>query len=380
MYLNLFVMLGVLAATPAIARRAAGLRRHALFWPVTLMLAWTLVATGAGPWFPDTPTRLFHVVRVALVLAMALVLEPPEARAGLAGFIVAALLAAMVVAIHHVWGLPAWEIWGSLLMSRNNFSSGNMISMATASGLCFYLAISGRLARTDGWVALAAALALGLTVALHAVSRNSQLLLAVLLLAAVWHRYRSWRSLMAGALLGLAVAAAIWNFSPTTKSRFAELAASLQQATSAADYGTSGGIRLRMYQEALQGMLEHPFLGVGVGSWLPNWNAAWMAMDVPVTPELKLQFSTINNPHNDFLLAGSETGVLGMAILVWLLAAGIRQGWRQRSASGGMVVVLGVALFFTALVNAPFRDAALGTTLLWLFGASLAAQRRPGDA
>jgi O-antigen ligase len=265
-------------------------------------------------------------------------------------------------------------------MSRNNFSSGNMITMATAGGVCFYLGISGRLARPDSWVAMAAALALALTVALHAVSRNSQLLLAVLLLAAVWHRFRSWRAAFAGGLLGLGMAAAIWNFSPTTKGRFAELATSLQNATSTSGYGNSGGIRLRMYQEAFQGMVEHPFLGAGVGSWLPHWNAAWLAMDVPVTPELKLEFSTINNPHNDFLLAGSETGVVGMAILVWLLVAGIRQGWRQRSASGGIVAVLGVSVFFTALVNAPFRDAALGMTLLWLFGASLAAQRRPGDA
>ncbi len=41
----------------------------------------------------------------------------------------------------------------------------------------------------------------------------------------------------------------------------------------------------RMYQEAVQGMVEHPVLGTGVGSWLPHWNSVWMGMDVPVTPE-----------------------------------------------------------------------------------------------
>ena len=380
MYLNLFLMLGVLAFSPGVRRRVAGLQHHALFWPIALMLGWTVLAAAAGPWFADTPTRLFHVFRVALVLCMALVLEPPEAYAGLAGFLTAAVLAALVVAVHHVWGLPSWDIWGGLLMSRNNFSSGNMITMATASGVYFFLGISGRLDRHAGWLALAASLALGLTVAMHAVSRNSQLLLAVLLLAAVCYRFRSWRAAVAGVLLGLAVVAAIWNYSPTTKSRFAELGVSLQNAASTSDYGTSGGIRLRMYQEAVQSMVEHPFLGVGVGSWLPRWNAAWMAMDVPVTPELKLQFSTINNPHNDFLLAGSETGVIGMLILVWLLVAAIRQGWRQPSPAGGIVVVLGVSVFFTALVNAPFRDAALGMTLLWLLGVSMAAQRSASHA
>jgi hypothetical protein len=36
---------------------------------------------------------------------------------------------------------------------------------------------------------------------------------------------------------------------------------------------------------------------------------------------------------------------------------------------------MAVSLFVTCLVNAPLRDAALGMTLLWLLGVSVAAQR-----
>jgi hypothetical protein len=47
----------------------------------------------------------------------------------------------------------------------------------------------------------------------------------------------------------------------------------------------------------------------------------------------------------------------------------------QHSGAGGITAIIGMSLFATALVNAPFRDAALGMTLLWLLGASMAAHR-----
>ena len=57
----------------------------------------------------------------------------------------------------------------------------------------------------------------------------------------------------------------------------------------------------------------------------------------------------------------------------------LRVGWQTRSMVGGATVVMGVTVFVTSLLNAPFRDAALGMTLLWLLGASVAAQRAPSD-
>ncbi len=344
------------------------------------MVAWTCLAALAGEWLPDTPTRLFHVMRVALVLFMGMVLVPSEAWAGLAGFLLASVLAALVVAAHHVWGLPAWDIWGSLLTSRNNFSSGNMITMASACGVFFYLGISGRLARGEGCMASGAALALAVTVAFHAVSRNSQLLVVVLVLTAVFCRSRSLRSAMAGAVVVAVLVGSMWHFSPTTRNRFIELAGNLQSATVEANYGTSGSVRWRMYQEAVKGMVDHPMLGTGAGTWLPQWCSVWLSMDLHMPPEDRLSFAEINNPHNDFLLAGTETGVAGLLILARLLARFVQEGWRSPAVAGGITVVMGVSMFATALVNAPFRDAALGMTLSWLLAVSSSAQGGSADA
>ena len=380
MYLNLVLMLLALTFQPDIVRRMRQLPYSVVFWPILLVLIWTALAAALGPWLPDTATRLFHAARVALVLFMGLLLAPAEARAGLAGFLAGAAGAALVVAVHHVWGLPNWPIWSSLLSSKNNFSSGNMITMATASGVCFILGLGGRLGRREGWLALALALALALTVAFHSVSRNSQLLLAVLLLGAVFCSFRSLRSVLVGVLVVLALAASLWHFSATIQNRFTELANDLQSAAIGISYASSGGVRWRMYQEAVQGMLDHPLLGTGVGSWLPHWRSVWLGLAVDLPPEIRQQFAEINNPHNDFLLAGMETGVVGLVLLAWLLVRFIRHGWLKHSAAGGITAIIGTSLFATALVNAPFRDAAFGMTLLWLLGVSMAAQRRSTHA
>lgn len=373
MYLSLLLMLVGLAFAPAIGRRMARLPQSVVFWPLIAMLLWSVAAAIAGPWLEDTSTRLFHLTRVVLVVCMGLLLVPSEARFGLAGFVVAALVAALVVAVHHLWPLPPWAIWASLLTSRNNFSSGNMISMATASGVCLALAVARPPVGRYRWLALGAAAALALTVALHAVSRNALLLLLLLAPVALFCRFRSARALGGGILVLLGAAAALWQLAPTAKARFLELAQNLQAATSATQYGTSGGLRWRMFQEAWQGMLEHPWLGTGVGTWLPHWRATWMAMDVQLDPLTKGQFAEINNPHNDFLLAGMETGLPGLLLLAWVLWRFARLGWRQASTAGNITVLLAVALLATCLVNAPLRDAALGMTLLWLLGVSVAA-------
>ncbi|MBC7619857.1 MAG: O-antigen ligase family protein [Candidatus Saccharibacteria bacterium] len=373
MYLNLLLMLTALAIAPDWLARVLKLRRESVVLPIALMVAWTLLAGAVGDWFPDTATRLFHVVRVALVLCIGLMLTPSEARMALAGFMLAAVFAALLVCAHHIWGMPDWAIWNGLLSSRNSFSSGNMITLATACGVYFFLGILKGLQHEDRWPLLGAGLALAIVVALHAVSRNSQLLLVLLLMTAVVCRFRSLRAAVAGLAVVVALAGSMWQFSPGTQSRFHELLSNLRAAEVGSSYATSGGVRWRMYQEAAQGMAAHPVFGMGVGSWLPHWRTVWMELEKDGSPAVQRQFSEINNPHNDFLLAGMETGVPGMLILIWLMARFVRTGWRQYSAAGSITVVMGVSVFATAVVNAPFRDAAFGMTLLWLLAVSVAA-------
>ena len=106
----------------------------------------------------------------------------------------------------------------------------------------------------------------------------------------------------------------------------------------------------------------------------------WAQLGPSQPPELHAQFSEINNPHNDFLLTGMEIGIPGMMLMVWLLGAFFWSGWCTRSTLGGVTVIFAASIAGTALVNAPLRDAALGMTLLWLLGVSMALRGVSADA
>jgi O-antigen ligase len=371
MYLNLLLMLTALGFAPDIRQRLQRLMRNGAFVPLVAVCIWTFLAAGAGAAYPDTPTRLFHVFRVTLVVCVGLMLTRHEARLAITGLMVAAMYAVLVVLIHHIAGLPDWAIWNSLLSSRNNFSSGNMITLAIAGGLAFLRATDSGLARRPRLWWMAFAVLIALVVAFHAVSRNSQLLLIVLLLAVVVFRFRSAKAVLAGLVSSCLLVAVAWQFSPTTQSRFAEMAANVRAVQTESNYVSSVGVRLRMYELALQSMASHPVMGTGVGSWLPLWSEYARELDQQQLPGEKL-LTTINNPHNDFLLAGMETGVPGLLLLLWLLLHFVASGWRRRTTGGGATFVLGLAMLVTTMFNAPFRDAALGMTLLWMLGVSLA--------
>lgn len=380
MYLNVLLMLTALAVWPGVVPALRRLREQALVLPIALFLGWTLLATASGDWFPDTGTRLFHSVRVALVLCLGMLLSPSQARMAFIGFLCGSITAAMIVIAHHVWGMPDWTLWASLLMTRNNFSSGNMLTMATAAGACLVLGLGRGVPRGNRTWLLAFFVTFALIVALHAQSRNAQLLLAGLILVALLYRFRSAKAAVAGLATVALLAALTWQFSPTTSKRFVEMASDLHAVTTEQKYSTSVGVRWRMYQEAVQGIGEQPLLGTGLGSWLPRWRSVWAQLGESQSAEVNAEFSEINNPHNDYLLTGMEIGIPGMLLMIWMLWAFFWSGWRSRSTLGGLTVIFAASIAATALVNAPLRDAALGMTLLWLLGVSMALKDNPVHA
>ncbi len=184
------------------------------------------------------------------------------------------------------------------------------------------------------------------------------------------------RATLAGLERVVVLAVVVWHFSPTSKTRFMDMARKLEAAKVESNYATSVGVRWRMYEEAIKGMIEHPAFGTGLGSSIPHWRSVWTELGKNISPETQRAFADITNPHGDFLLTGIETGNVGTMIMVWLLAGFIRTGWNRISTPGGITVIMGVSVFSTALVNAPFPDAALGMTLFWLPAVSAAAGKR----
>jgi len=338
-------------------------------WLVGLPLLWAMLVLATQGWHEDSATRLFHLVRVALLLCIGLALLPRERWLALYGLMAGAVFAAAVMLLNQVWALPDWAIWRAMLTVTGNSSSQKFIMLAVAAAAALWLGLQAGLdwRRRLPWL-LAAAL-FATVVAALSISRNAHLVLLFLPCVVLALRYRGWRVRAVGLLLLLAGAAAVWQLSPTLQPRFEAAAQEMQHFAATGELGGSASVRWRMYQRAWQGMSEQPLLGTGLGSWLPLWRAE-MADENPAMAE-------INNPHNDWLLTGMEKGVPALLLLLALLLA---LGWHSArhsrgDALAGVAHLLVWTVFITALVNAPLRDANLGLSMLWLLAAFAAGQR-----
>jgi len=282
-----------------------------------------------------------------------------------------AVFAAAVMLLNQVWALPDWAIWRAMLTVTGNSSSQKFIMLAVAAAAALWLALQAGLQWRARLPWLLAAALFACVVAALSVSRNAHLLLLFLPCVVIALRYRSWRVRAAGLLVLLAAATALWQLSPTLQPRFATAAQELQHFAATGQFDGSASVRWRMHQRAWQGMNEQALLGTGLGSWLPLWRAE-MADENPAMGE-------INNPHNDFLLTGMEKGVPALLLLLALLLA---LGWHsarhsRADALAGVAHLLAWTVFITALVNAPFRDANLGLSMLWLLAAFAAGRLKP---
>ena len=88
---------------------------------------------------------------------------------------------------------------------------------------------------------------------------------------------------------------------------------------------------------------------------MPIWESA--SQDQPAT-------SGYNNPHNDFLLWGMESGLPGLLLLVVFFVLLLLPAFKQKNVEGGLGWLFGSALLVTCTINAPFRDATLGMALI----------------
>src|SRR5207245_8960972 len=89
--------------------------------------------------------------------------------------------------------------------------------------------------------------------------------------------------------------------------------------------------------------------------------------------------------HDDYVQNAAETGVLGLGLWLWLLAAVLRAGWLAAGAGGSpeegaaAAGLLGgcVALMVDAWFNFPFRIIP-ALVVFWLFAGLLAARAADG--
>lgn len=117
---------------------------------------------------------------------------------------------------------------------------------------------------------------------------------------------------------------------------------------------SSSGLRLELYTNSLKIIKKNPFIGTGTG----NFQTAYAEL-INGTG-----FNRSDNPHNEFLMAGVQFGMLGILVLLccfitqWVCAASLKSTDKRLLARGLVLTTI-----TACMVASPLQDSAEG----WFF-------------
>lgn len=156
-----------------------------------------------------------------------------------------------------------------------------------------------------------------------------------------------WRQGIAVILALMGLAAAAYQASPRLHDRMDLVMAEYQAWQTGHGKDTSTGQRLDFYYNTLQIVRQHPVFGVGTGGFSAAFAQQTQGKDVMQT----------RNPHNEYLMITVQTGVIGLALLLylfhtqWRCAPLLDTPFEQDTARG-----LALAYMANSLFNSPLLD------------------------
>lgn len=321
--------------------------------------AWPFIVAAYSGWFTDTTTRLFHMARVALMLQMGLMATPSERLYAFNGLVWGAVFTSIVVLTHTIYPLPEWAIWHHLLSVKGSQSSRSMIMLALASGVCAAMWMKTRQqADLQPSLWLIGAVVFALVVGIFSISRNAQIVLLTMPLVLLIHRYRYLKGIFFTLVACVIFSLIAWTLFPSVSLRFTAAIVELRNVLNNGNCESSVGVRFAMYEMAWHQLLQHPWMGTGVGSFVDFWRPL-AENNCPTT-------AGIRQPHNDFLLFAMETGWLGLlttwAVIIWFA----NKFWKQATIYGTAGLMLCLTFIITGMVNSPMRDAGIGFVMIFL--------------
>jgi O-antigen ligase len=103
----------------------------------------------------------------------------------------------------------------------------------------------------------------------------------------------------------------------------------------------SGGHgRIAIWANTLAMIKKHPVAGVGMGNWSVHYPLYQQVVRVDPLMTDEIQHA---NAHNDYLELGSELGLVGVALLLWLAVAACRLSWARLSDSSAEAPLVDLA-------------------------------------
>jgi O-antigen ligase len=310
------------------------------------------VIYSAAPLHEATRFWLKYRELVYLPLFLLLCRDRQVARAGLAGLVCAMAMVfvlGMLLLLNHFRPAPGphpyYALFGSYIIQG--------VVMALSA---YYFAVEAIVNPRRRLVcSLIAGLALFFVLFINPGRTGYAVALALALLLLFQAVPRRW--LAPGVLAILLAVAGTFLASPNFANRLSGIVTGLQGSHEDAA-ASSAGARMRFYRGSLVVIGRHPIFGTGTGSFTHVYNDQAAIDNNAVT----------SNPHNEYLMIGVQTGIVGVGALLILLGTLWLQAARlpQPEAWCGRAVTLALAI--SCLFNSSLMDHVDGQVFAFQIG------------
>ncbi len=379
---NILLALVLLTAFASLGSTTHLSVNHPIARTALMLFALLLVAMAYGATPLSTAFALVakYIDLLFIPVFMLVLAEERKRRSARWAFIVAmgvTLLLSYLVRFEWIapmsWMQPYIEVANPAIF-HSHITHNNMMAFAA-----FLALLESRSARTRssrlGW-ALFALLA-AINVLFMVQGRTGYLILLALVGWFAWStlaRYRYARGLAWDWRHGLVILAGMvslgvvaYHASTRLHDRVAQVMAEYQAWSPGQGRTTSTGQRLDFYYNTLQIVRDNPLMGVGSGGFPEAFKQQVQGTDVLLT----------NNPHNEYLLIAVQTGLPGLALLLYLFYT----QWRyaphlpsalEQDAARGLVL----AYLVNCMLNSALHDHADGLFFAFMTAALFAGLKR----
>lgn len=265
-------------------------------------------------------------------------------------------------------GLPLF--WASSNLAKDYYAVFSSyldqgIMAAVLAAICWHgrCLAPGKYGR---FIAIFIAIAAMLNVFFVLIGRSGHMVAILLLSVAImWQLPKKVRLLVL--LLPFLIVLALFFTSNAVQQRLSLVKSEIQTYSPDKPATTSTGIRLQLWNNALDIMGQHPLTGAGIGSWTPEYNQRQLLHNpahVPIQPN--------GNPHQEYLMWGVQLGFPGLVLLLAFFASLLRDSMAFSTPHARALQSTLLALMVACCFNSTLYDSYIGDFFCVALGLLLA--------
>jgi O-antigen ligase len=350
--------------------RAPGYFRQPMTWLCLALLGWMLLTSYiADSNFDPTKSRFILYGLLLMLPLFGLRIPKDLAARTIRVFLVASVLAGLIILTDKIFHLPDAQIWRQLIGYTGNKSISNLILLTIGATMLLVCALaeSGQIKtgdRAHQFYPLYAAF-LAWIVLWTAQSRTALLLLPIVLIAVLLREQFELKTKVIVSLSALLLTSAIILSSPTAAGRIQQAFVGYNATEFTEVKSNSMIVRNEMNKLSVEMFKASPHIGNGIGSWEKQWH---------VRRQVSGAHSSVT-PHNEYLSIASQTGWPGLLLFIGILTSILLWTWRGSYPWHSCGLIISCAWFWASFFNVTIRDTQFSLPLLFLTGVAMAANR-----